>query len=118
MSKNDKKDEEPKQQPALQPQPVFPRLSRGNSGIATFSSMAKVAESLVNGGASIEFNSYNNNLVFKWVSQDINESLCLDIIERLIGNVASLIFTNGSVIKGISDGFTTDNRGQMVQQYD
>ena len=118
MSKNDKKDEEPKQQPALQPQPVFPRLSRGNSGIATFSSMAKVAESLVNGGASIEFNSYNNNIVFKWVSQDINESLCLDIIERLIGNVASLIFTNGSVIKGISDGFTTDNRGQMVQQYD
>ena len=101
-----------------QPQNPFSRLSRGNSGIATFSSMAKVAESLVNGGASIEFNSYNNNIVFKWVSQNINESLYFDIIERLIGDINSIIFYNGSRITGISEGFTTDSRGQTVQQYD
>ena len=118
MSKNDKKDEKPQQQPVPQAQNPFSRLSRGNSGIATFSSMAKVAESLVNGGASIEFNSYNNDIVFKWVSQNINESLYFDIIERLIGNINSIIFYNGSRITGISDGFTTDSRGQTVQQYD
>ena len=84
---------------------TFNRLRTGSSNVATFSSMAKVAESLVNGGASIMFNSYNNSIVFKWISQDINDSLSIDIINHIISNIENIYFTNGSFIKGISNGF-------------
>ena len=97
---------------------TFNRLRSGSSNVATFSSMAKVAESLVNGGASIMFNSYNNSIVFKWVSQDINDSLSIDLINRILLNIENVVFANGSFIKGISNGFTLNNRGQVVQQYD
>ena len=33
-------------------------------------------------------------------------------------NIENIVFTNGSFIKGISNGFTLNNRGQLVQQYD
>ena len=119
---NDKNNEKDTPQPPANQQistiSTFNRPRPSSSNVATFSSMAKVAESLVNGGASIMFNSYNNSIVFKWVSQDINESLSIDIINRIISNIQNIYFTNGSFIKGISNGFTLNNRGQVVQQYD
>ena len=116
--KNDDRETPPQQNQQISTISTFNRLRTGSSNVATFSSMAKVAESLVNGGASIMFNSYNNSIVFKWVSQDINDSLSIDIINRIIANIENIHFTNGSFIKGISNGFTLNNRGQVVQQYD
>ena len=121
MTKNEDKDKDtPKanEQISLISSSMFNKQRIGNSSVATYSSMAKVAESLVNGGASIMFNSYNNSIVFKWVSQDINESLSIDLINRILSNIENIYFTNGSFIKGISNGFTLNNRGQLVQQYD
>ena len=116
MTKNEDKDKDsPKsnEQISLISSSMFNKQRIGNSSVATYSSMAKVAESLVNGGAS-----YNNSIVFKWVSQDINESLSIDLINRILSNIENIYFTNGSFIKGISNGFTLNNRGQLVQQYD
>ena len=122
MSKTDKNNEkDTPQQPANQQISTISTFNRprpSSSNVATFSSMAKVAESLVNGGASIMFNSYNNSIVFKWVSQDINDSLSIDLINRVLSNIEYILFANGSYIKGISNGFTLNNRGQVVQQYD
>ena len=51
---------------------VQPRMKSqaltSNVSTATFSSMSKQAESLVNGGNNVVFNPYNNNLVFQWVA--------------------------------------------------
>ena len=44
----------------IQPQ----RAQATNVSTATFSSLAKQAESLVSGGSSVIFNAYNNNLAF------------------------------------------------------
>ena len=49
----------------LIPQKTKPQLLSSNVSTATFSSMSKQAESLVNGGNSVLFNPYNNNLVFQ-----------------------------------------------------
>ena len=117
--KNNEKDtKQQSQQISVVSSSMFNKPRIGNSSVSTYSSMAKVAESLVNGGASIMFNSYNNSIVFKWVSQDINDSLSIDLINRVLSNIDTIYFTNGSFIKGISNGFTYNNRGQVVQQYD
>ena len=117
--KNNEKDtKQQSQQISVVSSSMFNKPRIGNSSVSTYSSMAKVAESLVNGGASIMFNSYNNSIVFKWVSQDINDSLSIDLINRVLSNIDTIYFTNGSFIKGISNGFTYNNRGQLVQQYD
>ena len=89
-----------------------------NVSTATFSSMSKQAESLVSGGNNVLFNPYNNNLVFQWVSMNMNDCLSIDIINRTLLNLMSLKFVNNGEIRGISDGFTVDSRGQIVQIYD
>ena len=89
-----------------------------NVSTATFSSMSKQAESLVSGGNNVVFNPYNNNLVFQWVSMNMNDCLSIDIINRTLLNLMSLKFVNNGEIRGISDGFTVDSRGQIVQIYD
>ena len=98
----------------IQPQ----RAQATNVSTATFSSLAKQAESLVSGGSSVIFNAYNNNLAFKWISTNINDCLSIDIINRFLLNIAKLKFANNSEIVGISDGFTIDDKGQVVQIYD
>ena len=57
-----------------QPQRSWDGLA-SNVSTATFSSMSKQAESLVNGGNNVVFNPYNNNLVFQWVSMSMNDCL-------------------------------------------
>ena len=97
-------------------QPQRPQAT--NVSTATFSSLAKQAESLVSGGNSVIFNAYNNNLVFKWIATNINDCLSIDIINKFLLNIAKLKFSNNSEIVGISDGFTIDDKGQVVQIYD
>ena len=82
-------------------QPQRPQAT--NVSTATFSSLAKQAESLVSGGSSVIFNAYNNNLVFKWIATNINDCLSIDIINRSILNLISLKFANSGIISGISD---------------
>ena len=65
-SSNDSKDERKMSDNSLQPTQVMmasgPTQSMSSVSTATFSSMSKQAESLVNGGTSVVFNPYNNNL--------------------------------------------------------
>ena len=108
---------------ALRPSPVLPPGNRftstsRNVGTATFSSMAKQAESLVNGDNSITFNTYNNNAVFRSARTDINDSVSIDIINKTINNVSAVVFNNNTLIQGISDGYTVNNQGAMVPLYD
>ena len=100
-----------------QPQRSWDGLA-SNVSTATFSSMSKQAESLVNGGNNVVFNPYNNNLVFQWVSMSMNDCLSIDLINRTLLNLMSLKFVAGGEIRGISDGFTVDEKGQIVQLYD
>ena len=102
----------------LIPNKTKPQTLSSNVSTATFSSMSKQAESLVNGGNSVLFNPYNNNLVFQWVAMNLNDCSSIDIINKSILNLISLKFANGGIINGISDGFTVDDKGQVVQIYD
>lgn len=101
---------------------VQPRMKSqaltSNVSTATFSSMSKQAESLVNGGNNVVFNPYNNNLVFQWVSMSMNDCLSIDLINRTLLNLMCLKFVSNGEIRGISDGFTVDEKGQIVQLYD
>lgn len=89
-----------------------------NHGTATFSSLAKQAEQLVHGEHSIIFDSYNNAVIFR--SARLNQNLCisLDILNRMIANVVQLKFADGTIISGISDGYSIDSKGGMVPIYD
>ena len=89
-----------------------------NHGTATFSSLAKQAEQLVHGENSIIFDSYNNSIVFR--SARLNQNLCIsvDILNRMLSNVVQLTFANGTIIRGISDGYSIDSKGGMVPIYD
>ena len=101
---------------------VQPRMKSqaltSNVSTATFSSMSKQAESLVNGGNNVVFNPYNNNLVFQWVSMSMNDCLSIDLFNRALLNLMCLKFVSNGEIRGISDGFTVDEKGQIVQLYD
>ena len=57
----------------VQPRTQQQDVGTSNVSTATFSSMSKQAESLVNGGNNVVFNPYNNNLVFQWVSMSMND---------------------------------------------
>ena len=124
MSKREDKGKEPKQQAKQQELMTYvqPRMKgqalTSNVSTATFSSMSKQAESLVNGGNNVVFNPYNNNLVFQWVSMSMNDCLSIDLINRALLNFMSLKFVSNGEIRGISDGFTVDEKGQIVQLYD
>lgn len=121
-STNDSKNESKASENVLQPTQVItkPTVSPGMNSVstATFSSMSKQAESLVNGGTSVVFNPYNNNLVFRWISMNLNDCISIDTINRVITNISRMNFTSGGTMTGISDGFIVDDRGQIVQLYD
>ena len=124
MSKREDKGKEPKQQAKQQELMTYvqPRMKgqalTSNVSTATFSSMSKQAESLVNGGNNVVFNPYNNNLVFQWVSMSMNDCLSIDLFNRTLLNLMCLKFVSNGEIRGISDGFTVDEKGQIVQLYD
>ena len=103
--------------PVIPPGNRFTTTSR-NVGSATFSSMAKQAESLVNGDNSIMFNSYNNNAVFKSARMDVSDCVAVDVLNKSINNVSVIAFENNTILQGISDGYTINNQGAMVPLYD
>ena len=103
--------------PVIPPGNRFASTSR-NVGTATFSSMAKQAESLVNGDNSIMFNSYNNNAVFKSARMDVNDCVSIDVLNKSINNVSVIAFDNNTMIQGFSDGYTINNQGATVPLYD
>lgn len=109
--------EEPIITPVIPPGNRFASTSR-NVGTATFSSMAKQAESLVNGDNSIMFNSYNNNAVFKSARMDVNDCVSIDVLNKSINNVSVIAFDNNTMIQGISDGYTINSQGATVPLYD
>ena len=118
MSKVRSKETKEKIPQMITQQQSKPQALTSNVSTATFSSMSKQAESLVSGGNNVLFNPYNNNLVFQWVAMNLNECLSIDIINRSLLNLKSLKFVDNGVINGISDGFTVDDKGQVVQIYD
>ena len=107
---------------------VQPRMKSqaltSNVSTATFSSMSKQAESLVNGGNNVVFNPYNNNLVFQWVSMSMNDCLSIDLFNRALLNLMCLKFVSkdpsglnaGGEIRGISDGFTVGYRQRVMRR--
>ena len=68
-------------------------VGTSNVSTATFSSMSKQAESLVNGGNNVVFNPYNNNLVFQWVSMSMNDCLSIDRVWSTVATMWSSIRT-------------------------
>ena len=101
----------------IQQQPKF-NITNKNTGTATFSNMAKQAETLVNGEMSILFNNYNNNVVFRSSRIDMNDCLNIDVAHQALQNVNNITFTNNTTVAGISDGYTVNAQGIRVPMYD
>ena len=115
--KVDKKPEMP--QIILPPHLTQPKLILpSNSNIATFSSLSKQAESLVNGDISITFNNFNNHVMFRSKNVDANDSVNIDVIHQKLQNIKALCFANNTEIHGISDGYTTNSQGAKIPLYD
>lgn len=123
MSKQaQKKQEQPAQQQAPKEPIILPQIKPAqnfmpqtkNSGTATFSNIAKQAESLVSGDNSIVFNNYNNNAVFRSSRVDLNDCVSVDAVNKSIKNVNELTFSDKSSIKGICDGYVLNNQGLKV----
>ena len=89
-----------------------------NVSTATFSSLSKQAESLVNGDISIQFSNYNNNILFKSKHVDSNNCVNLDVIHKKLQKINAISFENNSELKGISDGYTTNKQGSKIPLYD
>ena len=103
------------QQPPQQQQHYIPN---NNASTATFSSLAKQAESLVNGDISIQFSNYNNNILFKSKHVETNECVNIDVIHKKLQKINAISFENNSELKGISDGYTTNKQGSKIPLYD
>ena len=89
-----------------------------NVSTATFSSISKQAESLVNGDISIQFSNYNNNILFKSKHVDSNNCVNIDVIHKKLQKINAISFENNSELKGISDGYTTNKQGSKIPLYD
>ena len=92
--------------------------SNKNASTATFSNLAKQAESLVNGDISIQFSNYNNNILFKSKHLDTSECVNIDVLHKKLQKINSISFENNSELKGISDGYTTNKQGSKIPLYD
>ena len=92
--------------------------SNNNASTATFSNLAKQAESLVNGDISIQFSNYNNNILFKSKHLDTSECVNIDVLHKKLQKINSISFENNSELKGISDGYTTNKQGSKIPLYD
>ena len=103
MSKQAQKKQEPPAQqqapkepiilPQIKPPQNFSPQSK-NVGSATFSNIAKQAESLVSGDNSIVFNNYNNNAVFRSSRVDLNDCVSVDAVNKSIKIVNELTFSD------------------------
>ena len=93
-------------------------IPNNNASTATFSSLAKQAESLVNGDISITFSNYNNNILFKSKHVETNECVNIDVIHKKLQKINAISFENNSELKGISDGYTTNKQGSKIPLYD
>jgi chromosome segregation ATPase len=103
------------QQNSPQPQHFTPPH---NASTATFSNLSKQAESLVNGDISITFNNFNNHIMFRSKSVEMNDSVNIDVIHKKLQNIKAISFDNNSELHGISDGYTTNKQGAKVPLYD
>ena len=92
--------------------------SNNNASTATFSNLAKQAESLVNGDISIQFSNYNNKILFKSKHLDTSECVNIDVLHKKLQKINSISFENNSELKGISDGYTTNKQGSKIPLYD
>ena len=92
--------------------------SNNNASTATFSNLAKQAESLVNGDISIQFSNYNNNILFKSKHLDTSQCVNIDVLHKKLQKINSISFENNSELKGISDGYTTNKQGSKIPLYD
>ena len=104
--------------PTIIKAPVQYVFQSRNTGNATFSNIAKQAESLSNGDNSLIFNNYNNNIVFRSNRIDLNDCVSIDVINRQLKNINEIKFHDKSTLKGICDGYTTNNQGGKVPIYD
>ena len=100
------------------PPPQQHFTSTNNASMATFSNLAKQAESLVNGDISIQFSNYNNNILFKSKHLETNECVNIDVMHRKLQKINAISFDNNSELKGISDGYTTNKQGAKIPLYD
>ena len=115
-TKSAKKDEQQVLQPVFQ-EPL--KLGQKKTvGTATFSSMAKQAESLVSGDDSVIFDNYNNGVVFKTARLGQNDCLNVKTTDRALNNVARVNFANGTAVSGICDGYSLDSKGGLTPLYD
>ena len=92
--------------------------SNKNASTATFSNLAKQAESLVNGDISIQFSNYNNNILFKSKHLDTSQCVNIDVLHKKLQKINTISFENNSELKGISDGYTTNKQGSKIPLYD
>ena len=73
----------------------------------TFSCIAQKAKELVSGTNSIKFDSGNNSVYFKYISQSPTNALTIDMKNRLMKNCEGIEFYNDSSITSISNGIKT-----------
>ena len=103
--------------PLMIPESRFNITSR-NIGAATFSSMAKQAESLVNGDNSLVFNNYDNKLYFHSNKFQMKDCVNIDMLKKQINNVESVNFGTHGTISGISDGYYVNKSGAITKVSD
>ena len=112
------KDDDTKAPPPPTLQPLQLKGGSKSVGAATFSSMAKQAESLVSGDDSVVFDNYTDSVVFKSARLSLSDSLAVNVLDKSINNVNVVNFSNGTQLAGISDGYTVDTKGGMTPMYD
>ena len=76
-------------------------------GNTTFSCIAQKAKELVNGTNSIKFDSANNSVYFKYISQSPTNALSIDMRNRNIKNCEGIEFYDDSQITSMSNGIKT-----------
>ena len=76
-------------------------------GNTTFSCIAQKAKELVNGTNSIKFDSANNRVYFKYISQSPTNALSIDMRNRNIKNCEGIEFYDDSQITSMSNGIKT-----------
>ena len=76
-------------------------------GNTTFSCIAQKAKELVSGTNSIKFDSANNRVYFKYISQSPTNALSIDMRNRNIKNCEGIEFYDDSQITSMSNGIKT-----------
>lgn len=93
------------------------QLNLPSSNISNYSNVSKQSETLVSGLNNISFDNYNNTCIFNNKMDSLDNSATLDLIDKLFYNIGGISFTNQSILKGISDGYTLDLNDNLVLEY-